>query len=135
MRAPLVLVLCSTLGACSAGEPPPPMDYIPPSVPALPAADAAVKTAIAESKLIGAVEISDFRPTDFGPGRFVACIRGTSSDSRTNTYAAFFNNNTYLGVRLPVGSDDCEHQNYHPFVPYVPPAKPVPKKPLRRART
>jgi hypothetical protein len=75
MRAPIVMVLCSTLGACSAGEPPPPMDYISPSVPALPAADAAVQTAIAQSKLIGAVEISDFRPTDFGPGRFVKATR------------------------------------------------------------
>jgi hypothetical protein len=132
MRAPIVLVLCSTLGACAAGEPLPPMDYIPPSVPTLPAADSAVKSAIAESKLIGAVEISDFRPTDFGPGRFVACIRGTSNDSRTNTYAAFFNNNTYLGVRLPVGSDDCEHQNYHPFVPAPPPK---PQKTAKKART
>jgi hypothetical protein len=84
MRAPMVMVLCSTLGACSAGEPPPPMDYIPPSVPARPATDAAVQTAIVEAKLIGAVEISDFRSTDFGPGRSVACIRGTSNDSPTN---------------------------------------------------
>jgi hypothetical protein len=132
MRAPIVLVLCSTLGACSAGEPPPPMDYVPPSMPALPAASASVQVAAADAKLTGAIEISDFRPTDFGPGRFVACIRGTSNDNRTNTYAAFFNNNTYLGVRLPVGSDDCEHQNYHPFVPAPPPK---PQKPAKKART
>jgi hypothetical protein len=109
------------------------MDYVSPSMPILPAADGAVQHAVADAKLTGPIEISDFRPTNFGPGRFVACIRGTSSDSRTSTYAAFFNNNTYLGVRLPVGSDDCEHQSYHPFVP-APPPKPALQKLARKAR-
>jgi hypothetical protein len=133
MREPIVLLLCSTLAACSAGEPLPPMDYVPPSIPILPAADGAVQHAVTDAKLAGPIEISDFRPTNFGPGRFLACIRGTSSDSRTSTYAAFFNNNMYMGLRLPVGSD-CENQSYRPFVP-VPPPKPVPKKPARKART
>jgi hypothetical protein len=61
------------------------------------------------------IEISDFRPTNNGPGRFMVCIRGVSNDSRTGTYVVFFNDNTYLGLRLPVILDHCEKQNCRPF--------------------
>jgi hypothetical protein len=130
----LAAVACLALAACDSGVPAPPVVYVPPSMPTFPAANAGIKEAIGYAKLLPPIEISDFRPTDFGPGRFVACIRGVSNDYRTGTYAVFFNNNQLLGLRLPVGSD-CEHQNYRPFVPDVPPAKPVPKKPAKKART
>jgi hypothetical protein len=135
MGSALAVVACLALTACSVGEPLPPLSYEPPSMPTLPAANGAVKLAVADAKLSGAIEISDFRLADFGPGRFMACIRGTSNDDRTNAYTVFFNNNSYMGLRLPVGSDDCAHQSYHPFVPDVPPAKPVPKKAAKKART
>jgi hypothetical protein len=50
---------------------------------------------LSEAKLMGPIEISDFRPTNYGPGRFMVCIRGVSNDSRTGTYVVFFNNNAY----------------------------------------
>jgi hypothetical protein len=133
--AALAAVACLALAACDSGVPAPPVVYVPPSMPTLPAAGPGIHAAVAEAKLLGPIEISDFRPTDFGPGRFKVCIRGVSNDSRTGTYVVFFNNNDYVGLRLPVILDDCEHQNYRPFVPDVPPAKPVPKKPAKKART
>jgi hypothetical protein len=45
----------------------------------------------------------------------MACLRGASNDIRTLTYVMFFNNNTYLGLRLPVILDHCEKQNYRPL--------------------
>jgi hypothetical protein len=70
---------------------------------------------VAEAKLLGTIEISDFRPTDHGPGRFMVCIRGVSNDFRTGTYVVFFDNNAYMGLRLPAILDGCEKQTYHPF--------------------
>jgi hypothetical protein len=118
MRAPIVLLLCSTLAACagSTDEPAlPPVVYLPPSMPTFPAANVGIKDAVAAAKLMPPIEISDFRPTDFGLGRFMACLRGISNDSRTGTYVVAFNNNTLVVLRLPVILDHCEKQNYHPF--------------------
>jgi hypothetical protein len=113
--APIAPLLCSTLTACDPGVPPPPVVYVPPSMPTLPAASPGIQAVVAEAKLLGPIEISDFRPTDRGPGRFMVCVRGVSNDSRTRTYVVFFNNNEYRGSRLTVILDDCEKQNYHPF--------------------
>jgi hypothetical protein len=113
--AALATVACLALAACSTGEPAPPVVYVPPSMPTLPGAAAGFKEAAATAKFIGPIEISDFRPSDFGPGRFMACMRGVSNDIRTLTYVVFFNSNTYVGLRLPVILDHCEKQNYRPL--------------------
>jgi hypothetical protein len=68
MRAPIVLVLCSTLAACSTSENLPPMQpYVPPSMPTTAALVAGVKQAAAEAHLAAPLEMSDLRPTDHGP--------------------------------------------------------------------
>jgi hypothetical protein len=108
-------VLACLVAACSTGEPAPPVVYVPPSMPSLPAAGPGIKAAAADAKLIGQIEISDFRPIDNGPGRFMVCIRGVSNDIRTGTHVVFFNNNDYVGSRLPVILDRCEKQNYRPI--------------------
>jgi hypothetical protein len=66
-----------------------------------------------EEKLTGFIEMSDLRQSDHGPGRFVLCIRGTGSASDPRrTYAVFFENDDYKGVRMSVMIDDCEKQDY-----------------------
>jgi hypothetical protein len=112
--AALAAVACLTLAACDPGVPAPPVVYVPPSMPTLPAAIPGIKAAAAEAKFIGPIEMSDFRPTDHGPGHFMLCIRGVSNDSRTGTYVVFFDNNNYMGLRLPAILDACEKQNYRP---------------------
>ena len=75
-----------------------------------------IKQAATEAKLTGPIEMSDLRETDHGPGRFLLCIRGVESkNNRVVTYAVFFDNNDYKGLRLPVILDDCEKQSYRPF--------------------
>jgi hypothetical protein len=114
MRAPIVLVLCSTLAACSTSESFPPMQpYVPPSMPTTVDLVAGVKQAAAEAHLAAPLEMSDLRPTDHGPGHFIVCIRGVSNDFRTGFYAAFFDEK-YKASRLPVILDGCEKQDYHP---------------------
>ena len=62
-----------------------------------------------------ALERSDLRPTDHGPGSFMLCIRGVESKySRVVAYAVFFDNDDYKGLRLSVILDDCEKQDYRP---------------------
>jgi hypothetical protein len=131
MRAPLVLLLCSTLAACDSGVPPPPVVYVPPSMPTPEAIRNVIKQAATEAHLIGPVEISDLRPNDHGVGHFMLCMRGVSNDSRTGTYAVFFDDNVYKALRLPVISDGCEKQNYHP-APVEVPEKRVAPKPVAR---
>jgi hypothetical protein len=114
MRKPLVLLLCCILAACSAVRAP--FDYVPPSMPSMTAANEGVRKAAAEAKLIDAVEISDMRQTDHGPGRFFLCMRGVESKyRRVRTYAVFFENDDYKGLRMSVILDDCERQEYRPF--------------------
>lgn len=114
MRVLISLLLCSTLAACSTGEPAPPVVYVPPSMPTTEAVTRGIKQAATDAHLIGAIEMSDLRPTDHGLGHFMLCIRGVSRDSRTGTYAVFFDNNEYKGLRLPVILDACEKQDYRP---------------------
>jgi len=92
--------------------------------------DRRVKQAAAEAHLIAPLEMSDLRPTDHGPGHFMLCIRGVSNDYRTGTYEVFFDNNNYMGLRLPAILDACEKQDYRPFVPE--PEKSVGPRPRAR---
>jgi hypothetical protein len=59
-----------------------------------------IANAVTDAKLIGPIEMSDLRPTDHGSGPFMLCIRGVSNDSRAGTYAVFFNDKVYEGLRL-----------------------------------
>jgi len=113
--AALAAVACLTLAACSTSESLPPMQpYVGPSMPTTTALIAGVKQAAAEAHLIAPLEMSDLRPTDHGPGHFMVCIRGVSNDSRTGFYAVFFDNDSYMGSRLPAILDGCEKQSYRP---------------------
>jgi hypothetical protein len=115
--APVLLLLCSTLAACS-----PPVElplmkaYVTPSMPTMDAAAKGITQAATEEKITGPIETSDLRQTDHGPGRFVLCIRAVEAKySRPVTYAVFFDNNDYKGSRMSVMIDDCERQDYRPF--------------------
>lgn len=129
--AALAALTCLTLAACSTGEPAPPVVYVPPSMPTTEAVGKGIKQAATDAHFIGPIEMSDLRPTDHGPGHFMLCIRGVSNDSRTGTYEVFFDNNTYMGLRLPAILDACEKQNYRP-VPIESPEKSVGPKPRAR---
>jgi len=89
-----------------------------------------IKQAAAEEKVTGPIEMSDLRPTDHGPGHFVVCIRGVDEKyRRVGYYAVFFDNDDYKGSRMSVMIDDCEKQDYRPFVPVGEPEKSVGPKP------
>jgi hypothetical protein len=62
------------------------------------AARIGAKQVAAEYKLTGPLEMSDVRPSDFGPGRFMMCIRGTEpTHNQVGYYAVFFDNDAYKG--------------------------------------
>jgi hypothetical protein len=80
------------------------------------AAGKGIKQAAVDAHLTAPIEMSDLRKTDHGPGSFMVCIRGVESKyHRVVTYAVFFDNNDYKGLRLPVILDDCEKQIYRPL--------------------
>jgi hypothetical protein len=137
MRAPVVLLLCSTLAACSTPvESPPIKPYVPPSMPTSAAANKGIAQAATEEKITGPIEMSDLRETDHGPGRFVLCIRGVEPKyKRVTTYAVFFDNDDYKGSRMSVMIDDCEKQAYRPYIgaPSATPPSPAPA-PIGRHR-
>lgn len=116
MRVSVTLLFCSMLAACSPAVQMPPVVYVLPSFPSMMAAGEGIKKAAADAKLIDPLEISDLRQTDHGPGRFYLCMRGLDSKyRRIRTYAVFFENDEYRGLRMPVILDDCEKQDYRPF--------------------
>lgn len=116
MRASVTLLFCFMLAACAPAVQMPPVVYTPPSMPSLTATSEGIKKAATEAKLIDPMEISDLRQTDHGPGRFFLCMRGVESKYRqVRTYAVFFDNDVYKGLRIPVILDDCEKQDYRPF--------------------
>jgi hypothetical protein len=115
MRTSVALLFCSMLAACSPGVQAL-LVYVPPSMPSMTAASDGIKKAATEAKLIDPIEISDIRQTDHGPGRFYMCIRGVETKyHRVRTYAVFFENDDYKGLRMSVILDDCEKQDYRPF--------------------
>jgi hypothetical protein len=118
MRVTAMLLICFTLAACASS---PPVELplwkgdVPPSAPTTTAAGIGAKQVAAEYKLTGPVEMSDIRPTDFGPGRFMMCIRGTEpTHNQVGYYAAFFDNDAYKGSRASAILEGCEKQDYHP---------------------
>src|SRR5262249_34888953 len=98
--------------------------YVPPSAPSPAKALEGARPAAAEEKLVGLIERSEVREADppLGPGRYLLCVRGANSVSETRrTYAVFFDNDYYKGVRMSVVLDECERQAFTP----LPAAKPV----------
>jgi hypothetical protein len=91
---------------------PPP--YLPPSPPSPTAQTKGLQRAIAVEKLLGAVQVSEVRTADNGPGRYVICIAGRQKDGGdTGYFAVFFENEDYKDVRPAVMYDFCEKQSYH----------------------
>jgi hypothetical protein len=117
MRVLLVLPLCFMFAACSHSEDLSPIKpYVPPSTPTMAAANKGIAQAVTEEKIIGPIEMSDLRETDHGPGRFVLCIRGVEPKyKRPTTYAVFFDNDDYKGIRMSVMIDGCEKQPYRAY--------------------
>jgi hypothetical protein len=115
MRA-FAILCCFVVGGCSPSIELPPANYVPPLPPSPKAEYDGANLAAFEAKLTGSVESSDVRESDHGPGRYVVCLRGSNSPfGPRRTYAAFFENDDYKGVRSSVMIDDCEKQSFHPF--------------------
>jgi hypothetical protein len=114
----LTVALCAVLAGCSMAmdeisRPPP---YVPPSPPSPAAQAKGLQKAITTEKLLGAVQVSEVRIADNGPGRYVICIAGHQKDgSDTGYFAVFFENEDYKDVRPAVMYDFCEKQSYHPM--------------------
>jgi hypothetical protein len=89
--------------------------YVPPSPPTLAGVREGIKRVAMVEKLTGLIEMSDPRQSNHGPGRLVLWLRGAESEfSPRRTYAVFFDNEDYKGVRMSVMIDDCEKQDYRP---------------------
>ena len=93
------------------------------------------------------LEVSTVRPTDHGPGRFFACLKGTIQLSPTSSDTAadgsargsvpraiflsvFFDNDVYKGARQSVIMDACETQQFAPVD--LSPLPAPPKSPSKR---
>jgi hypothetical protein len=147
------MLLCLVLSACSSEKVEvggAPVVYVPPSAPTQVALIAGLKAVASEAKLTAPLEVSTVRPTDHGPGRFFACLKGTmlpskaaddsvrvpsfyppppsSSEPRVVYYSVFFNNDVYKGSRQSVIMEACEAQQFTP-VDLSPPPPPAPPKP------
>lgn len=113
IAAALALAGCSVLGSDSSSPPP---AYVPPSAPSPQAQLKGVANAAKVEKLTGVLEISDLRPSDVGPGRWMICLRGWR-DSKPTYFSVFFNDETYKDVRLSIIREQCELQSYRPTGP------------------
>jgi hypothetical protein len=124
-----------------------PVVYVPPSAPTQDAVITGLKAAASEAKLTAPLEVSTVRPTDHGPGRFFACLKGTIQLSPTSSDTAadgsargsvpraiflsvFFDNDVYKGARQSVIMDACETQQFAPVD--LSPLPAPPKSPSKR---
>ena len=133
-----------------------PVVYVPPSPPSQDAVITGLKAAASEAKLTAPLEVSTVRPTDHGPGRFFACLKGTIQLSPTSSDTAadgsareptnqppspstvprviflsvFFDNDVYKGARQSVIMDACETQQFAPVD--LSPLPAPPKSPSKR---
>ena len=154
MRDCRVMLLGLLLSACSSDKVEigvSPVVYVPPSAPTQDAVINGLKAAASEAKLTAPLEVSTVRPTDHGPGRFFACLKGTmlpssspkaaaddsarepsifsqpppsSSEPRVVYYSVFFDNDVYKGTRQSVIIETCETQQFIPVNLSPPPAPP-----------
>jgi hypothetical protein len=161
VRRGMGALLCLVLGACSSekieigGAP---VVYVPPSAPTQDAVITGLKAAASEAKLTAPLEVSTVRPTDHGPGRFFACLKGTmlpsptpkaaaddsqrepsifyqtplsGSEPRVFYYSVFFDSDVYKGTRHSVILEACEAQQFTP-VDLSPPPAPSKSPPKRK---
>jgi len=150
MRDCRVMLLGLLLSACSSDKVEiggAPVVYVPPSAPTQDAVITGLKAAASEAKLTAPLEVSTVRPTDHGPGRFFACLKGTIQLSPTSSDTAadgsargsvpraiflsvFFDNDVYKGARQSVIMDACETQQFAPVD--LSPLPAPPKSPSKR---
>jgi hypothetical protein len=118
----LVTVSAALLTAC--GQDLPPAIDTPLVAPAPDKALKGAYQAVSEEKLTGFIEVSEVREgKSLGPGEYLLCLRGAPSPfTPRRTYAVFFDNDEYKGVRLSVILDECEKQAFSPLPP-KPPSK------------
>lgn len=136
MRTAPVLgaLVCLLLTACSSAEISQTLApaYTPPSPPTQAGIMSGVKTAAAEEKLTGPLEVSAVRPNDHSLlGSYFACLRvANPSAAKRPTYSVFWDGDTYKGSRLSAIVEACETQAYTPvdLTPPAPPPKPAPKR-------
>lgn len=130
MRGLRGVLLTLLLSGCSSVDAPP-TTYTAPSPPTQAGVVAGIKTAASEAKLSPPLEISDVRPTDRGPGRYLVCMREvvSSNSEKRPSYSVFYDNDDYKGERLSVILDACEAQVFSQidFAPPAPPPSPSPK--------
>jgi hypothetical protein len=133
MRA-LIVAAAFTLSGCSLPNSDvsvPAATYVSPSPPSPQAQRKGVAAAAKEEKLAGELEISDPQTSNFGPGRWVICMRGTR-DSKPIYFSVFFDNEDYKAVRLSVMSEQCERQSFRPAGPPDPVQGPGAKPPEQK---
>lgn len=114
-----IAIVAIALIGCSSGPDLPPLKVVSPVAPTPECALNGAYRAADREKLTGAIEISDVRQgKSFGPGAFMLCLRGSPSEAvPVRTYATFFDNDNYKGVRGSVILDECEKQAFHPLPP------------------
>ena len=101
------------LSGCSSVEMPA-VTYTTPSAPTQTAVVEGIRKAASEAKIGPAVEISEVRPADHGPGRYFVCMRElvSSTSEKRPAYSVFYDNNDFKGERLSVIMDACEAQAF-----------------------
>jgi hypothetical protein len=117
-----ISVTMSTVFLAACGGPDlPPLAYTPPVAPTPEKALQGARNAANEERLTGFIEVSGIREGEsLGPGEYMLCLRGAASSFQPRqTYAVFFNNDEYKGVRLSVILDECEKQTFSPLPPDV----------------
>ena len=112
VAAALALAGCSLMSLGTQGQDEP-TKYVPPNPPRRPAELQGVAKAAKEEGLTGGLEISDLHTSDFGPGRWMICLRG-ERNSKPAYFGVYFDNEDYKGVRQSVIGEDCEHATYVP---------------------
>jgi hypothetical protein len=120
----VVTMSAALLAACGGVDIPPAVDT-PLVAPTPEKALEGARKAADEEKLTGLIEVSAVREgKSLGPGDYMLCLRGSPSPLEPHrTYAVFFNNDEYRGVRLSIILDECESQAFNPLPP-----KPEPKE-------
>jgi hypothetical protein len=118
----LVPMSAAVLAACGTALPPAIDTPIAPPTPEK--ALTGAYQAVDEERLTGYIEASAVREgKSLGPGEYMLCLRGSPSPMvPRRTYAVFFSNDEYKGVRLSIMLDECEKQEFSPLA-----AKPIVK--------
>jgi hypothetical protein len=114
------------LVACSSVPEAPQPEYLNPSPPTEKAIVANVLGVAKAAKMTDPLEISDVRPTNFGPGRYFVCLREANPppNKPPRYYSVFFDNDAYKGDRMSAIMEKCETQAYRPLPAPAPAAVP-----------